>query len=51
VLKVSATRHCDAHVLFGTVAEHTNKFKHLSLDHVRRIEQVFANQGGDLVVA
>jgi hypothetical protein len=50
VLKVSATWHCDTHVLFGTVAENTNQVENLSLDDIGGIEQVHANEGRDLVV-
>ena len=50
MLKVGATRHGDTHVLFGTVAENTNQVENLSLNDIRRIEQVHANEGCDLVV-
>ena len=51
MLEVSSARHCNAKVLFGAGNQNLNKLGDLVLDDVSLVQQVGANQGGDLVVA
>ena len=51
VLKVGATRHCDAEVLFCSSENDLDQVDHLTVQNLRLVEQVDANQCGDLVVA